>query len=77
MTEAAAAVVGRQIVVPVLIERADGPDNPTVGMRCFTTRRIGGAERVAKPFRQSAADLEVEFAMPLAVVRRRSSGPRE
>lgn len=27
--------------------RLDGPDNPTVGTRCFTTRRIGGAERAS------------------------------
>jgi hypothetical protein len=31
----------------VVSGRLDGPDNPTVGMRCFTTRRIGGAERAS------------------------------
>ena len=31
----------------VVSGRLDGPDNPIVGMRCFTTRRIGGAERAS------------------------------
>ena len=29
----------------VVSGRLEQPDNPTVGTRCFTTRRIGGAER--------------------------------
>jgi uncharacterized protein YndB with AHSA1/START domain len=29
----------------VVSGRLDQPDNPTVGTRCFTTRRIGGANR--------------------------------
>ena len=31
----------------VVSGRLDGPNNPTVGTRCFTTRRIGGAERAS------------------------------
>jgi hypothetical protein len=31
----------------VISGRLDRPDNPTVGTRCFTTRRIGGAERTS------------------------------
>jgi Polyketide cyclase / dehydrase and lipid transport len=31
----------------VVSGRLDGSDNPTVGTRCFTTRRIGGAERAS------------------------------
>jgi hypothetical protein len=27
--------------------RLEQPDNPTVGSRCFTTRRIGGANRAS------------------------------
>jgi uncharacterized protein YndB with AHSA1/START domain len=27
--------------------RLEQPDNPTVGTRCFTTRRIGGADRAS------------------------------
>jgi uncharacterized protein YndB with AHSA1/START domain len=31
----------------VVSGRLEGPDNPTAGTRCFTTRRIGGAERAS------------------------------
>ena len=31
----------------VISGRLDRPDNPTAGTRCFTTRRIGGAERAS------------------------------
>jgi hypothetical protein len=32
----------------VLDGRMEQPDNPTVGTLCFTTRRIGGADRTSK-----------------------------